>query len=333
MATAPQRRHPGHSTRPPRRPGSRAAVSSPRAGSRRRSASARSPLLIALAAVGLYRRPSSSGLTALPVPFSIPWPIAALAFYLGETNVVEVHFLRERHSFSLSELPGIVGLFVLPPTEYLVACLLGTGLALLADRQQSSLKRAFNLAQFGLAAVVALCVFHAIATPAMPPGPQEWLAAFAAAGATSALEATLVATAISLSGGASQFRQLPADAELQRDGRDGQREPGDARGHGRLGRSALDRPARRPDRRRVRRLSRLHRRAREARAAGAPVRVESAAPLRARSSTRPSEPCSTMPGGCSGRSGPISCCSPIRSSTPPCAARPARPTVPRRWSR
>ena len=43
----------------------------------------------------------------------------------------------------------------------------------------------------------------------MPPGPQEWLAAFAAAGATSALEATLVATAISLSGGASQFRQLP----------------------------------------------------------------------------------------------------------------------------
>ena len=49
------------------------------------------------------------GLTALPAPFAIPWPLAALAFYLGETNVVEVHFLRERHSFSLSELPGIVG--------------------------------------------------------------------------------------------------------------------------------------------------------------------------------------------------------------------------------
>ena len=165
-------------------------------------------LLITVAAVGLYVT-VVSGLTALPAPFPIPWPLAALAFYLGETNVVEVHFLRERHSFSLSELPGIVGLFFLAPNDYLLACLVGTGFALLADRDQSGLKRGFNLAQFGLAAVVALWVFHAIATPAVPPGPQEWLAAFAAAGATSAIEATLVATAISLSGGASQFRQLP----------------------------------------------------------------------------------------------------------------------------
>ena len=45
--------------------------------------------------------------------------------------------------------------------------------------------------------------------PASPPGPREWLAAFIAAGITSALEATLVATAISLSGGAPQLRLLP----------------------------------------------------------------------------------------------------------------------------
>ena len=44
---------------------------------------------------------------------------------------------------------------------------------------------------------------------ASPPGPREWLAAFIAAGITSALEATLVATAISLSGGAPQLRLLP----------------------------------------------------------------------------------------------------------------------------
>ena len=131
------------------------------------------------------------------------------AFYLGEINVVEVHFLRERHSFSLSELPGVASLFFLAPTDYLLALIVGTGFALLWDHEQSSLKRAFNLAQFALAGCVALIVFHTIATPAAPPGPQEWLAAFAAAGATSALEATLVATAIVLSGGAPQFRQLP----------------------------------------------------------------------------------------------------------------------------
>jgi diguanylate cyclase (GGDEF)-like protein len=142
--------------------------------------------------------------------FVIPWPLAAVAFFLGETNVVDIHFVRERHSFSLSEVPGVAFLFLLPPTEYIAACVLGTGLALLLDHNQSGVRRAFNLAQFSLAAVVALMIFHAIATPGFgQPGPREWLAAFLAAGMTSALEATLVATAISLSGGAPQFRLLP----------------------------------------------------------------------------------------------------------------------------
>jgi len=127
---------------------------------------------IALVAVVLYLTVVRH-ITPLPAPFIIPWPLAALGFYLGEINVVEVHFLRERHSFSLSELPGIVGLFFLAPTDYLVACIVGTGLALLWDREQSSLKRAFNLAQFELATTVALTIFHAIATPEAPPDPRE----------------------------------------------------------------------------------------------------------------------------------------------------------------
>ena len=81
--------------------------------------------------------------------------LAAVAFFLGETNVVDIHFMRERHSFSLSEVPGVAFLFLLPPTEYVAACVLGTGLALLLDRKQSGVRRAFNLAQFSLAAVVA----------------------------------------------------------------------------------------------------------------------------------------------------------------------------------
>ena len=164
--------------------------------------------LIAFVAAALYLTVIRD-LPALPAPFAIPWPLAALAFYLGETNVVQVHFLRERHSFSLSELPGILGLFFLTPTDYLLALLVGTGVALVAERNRSSMKVAFNIAQFGLAAVVALTVFHALASAITPPGPREWLAAFAAGAATSAIEATLVATAISLSGGAPQWRQLP----------------------------------------------------------------------------------------------------------------------------
>jgi diguanylate cyclase (GGDEF)-like protein len=165
-------------------------------------------LLIAVGAAILYVA-LIRDLPGLAVPFTIPWPVAAVAFYLGETRVVEVHFLRERHAFSLSELPGIVGLFFLSPTDYLLALMVGAGVAVLADANQSRVKSAFNLAQFALVAVIALAIFHAIASDVAPPGPQEWLAAFLAGGATSAIEALLVATAISLSGGAPQFRKLP----------------------------------------------------------------------------------------------------------------------------
>jgi diguanylate cyclase (GGDEF)-like protein len=143
-----------------------------------------------------------------PTPFAVPVLIAAAAFYLGEINVVSVHFRRERHAFSLSEVPGIMGLFLLAPNEYLVAYLVGSGAALLADRGQSLVKGAFNLTHFAVSAVVALAVFSALASGAGRPGPQDWLAAFAATAATSIIGSLLVATVISLSGGAPQFQKL-----------------------------------------------------------------------------------------------------------------------------
>ena len=283
-----QTRHPRHSTRPPR---SRRRRGDGLVAPRWLTPAVRVRAFTRASSLG-RDRPATSTSSASPDrrcrrPFPIPWPLAALAFYLGETNVVEVHFLRERHSFSLSELPGIVGLFFLRPNDYLLACLVGTGFALLADRDQSSVKRAFNLAQFGLAAVVALCVFHAIATPAIAArsaGVAGGVRRRPARRAPSRRPSSRPRSRCPV--GRSQFRQLPADAELQRDGRDGQREPGDPGGHGPVGRSALDRPAGRPDRHRVRRLSRLHRRAREARAPRAALRIEPAAALRARARLR-----------------------------------------------
>ena len=142
-------------------------------------------------------------------PFLIPWPIAALAFYLGEVNVVVIHFLRERHSFSLSELPGVIGLFLLTPTDYCLA-LHGRRRRRAPDRPTPAGDQArLQLRPVRGLAVVAPSVFHTIAGPHDPPGPQEWLAAFASSGATAVLGAVLVATVISLSGGAPQFKKLP----------------------------------------------------------------------------------------------------------------------------
>jgi diguanylate cyclase (GGDEF)-like protein len=142
-------------------------------------------------------------------PFDVPWPLMAVAFFLGEANVVQVHFRRERHSFSLSELPGVIGLFLLSPTAYLLALLTGAGVALFRGGSTSMLKRSFNMANFALTAVVSLALFHAIAPLTGHPSPQDWVAAFATTTATSVIGAVAVATAISLSGGAPQYQKLP----------------------------------------------------------------------------------------------------------------------------
>lgn len=138
----------------------------------------------------------------------LPWPLIALGFCVAELKVVDVHFKREQHSFSLSEFPAVIGLFLLPPHDYLLAVLVGSAAALIWSRQ-SPIKFAFNLTNFGLGATAAVSIFHMLATPAATPSSIDWIAAFVATITTTVLSALTIATAISLSGGAPQYQKLP----------------------------------------------------------------------------------------------------------------------------
>ena len=164
-------------------------------------------LLSAAALIGYLAR--IRGLPALAVPMWIPWPVLAVGFFLTELKVIEVHFRRETHAFSLSEIPAVIGLFFVPPDQYLVALLAGTGAALLITSRQSVVKTAFNLSNYVLVAVVALVIFRTIGRLEGPPVPLDWVAAFTAMLVASGLGALAIATAITLSGGAPQFRKLP----------------------------------------------------------------------------------------------------------------------------
>jgi len=141
-------------------------------------------------------------------PFAIPWPVLALAFFLAELRVVDVHFRREKHSFSLSEFPAVLGLFLLSPHDYFLAMLIGSGSALIYFRQ-GPLKFAFNLSNFAISAAITLTVFHLLASPTGAPTVEDWIAAFAATFMATVVIAVTIATAISLSGGAPQFQKLP----------------------------------------------------------------------------------------------------------------------------
>lgn len=149
-------------------------------------------------------------LSARDVAIALPWWVLAAGFCVVDLKVIEVHFRRESHAFSLYELPAVIGLFVLTPGEYVLAVAVGGGLALAATSWSSPIKVAFNLANYLFLGVVSLLVFHAMAGPASgPPGPGAFLAAFAAAAVATVLGAVTIASAITLSGGAPQFEKLP----------------------------------------------------------------------------------------------------------------------------
>jgi diguanylate cyclase (GGDEF)-like protein len=157
----------------------------------------------ALFAGYLVHQPAPS----LPQGFVLPWWVIAAAFVVTELKVVDVHFRREKHSFSLSEVPAVVGFFLLSPAECFLAMLVGTTAALIWTRT-GPLRLAFNLANFMFVAAVAMSVFYALGGPMPDPDLRAWLAAFAGTGSAAAVSAFTIATAISMSGGAPQYKKL-----------------------------------------------------------------------------------------------------------------------------
>ena len=166
----------------------------------------------------------------VPVPFPMPWPLIALGIYVAEVRVVQVHFRRETHSFSLSEVPSVMGLFLLSPTDYLLAVMVGSGAALLLHNRAPLIKIAFNLANYAFLAVVSVSVFHALSPEVGRPDPVDAAAAVVTTVMAAVLAACSIATVISLSGRRAAVPQAAGDDQVRRPGRAGQLVP---RGAGR----------------------------------------------------------------------------------------------------
>lgn len=143
------------------------------------------------------------------LPFPIPWPLVAVAFFVVETRVVHLHIGRSAHSFSMAEIPLLFGVFFLSPWEFIAARMLGGGLALGVARHQRSAKLAFNLAQFLLGSTVAIAVIQVLASRGDDFGPLEWAAAYLATVMENVVSVVAIAAAISLAEGQTQFRRIP----------------------------------------------------------------------------------------------------------------------------
>jgi diguanylate cyclase (GGDEF)-like protein len=137
-------------------------------------------------------------LPALDAPLQIEWWWVASAYAAAEVLVVHLQFRRDTHSFSLSEVPLLIGLFFLAPDQLLLALILGSGVSLAVHRRQPAVKLAFNLANLALSTSIGIILFRAILGTSDPLGSIGWSAAFAGAISADVVSVVMITGVISL---------------------------------------------------------------------------------------------------------------------------------------
>jgi signal transduction histidine kinase len=156
-------------------------------------------LLAACAAgVWLVVRDVPSPLVAGP---AVPWWLLAIGFGVAEVFVLHLRIARHAHSFSLSEIPLVLGVAFVSPGALVVSQMLGIGVALAVHRRQKPLRLAFNMAQRSLTALLAFGIVAAGSSFLGPGWTAFWVAAFVATLLTDVIGAFLINAAISLSEG------------------------------------------------------------------------------------------------------------------------------------
>ncbi len=171
----------------------------------------RQKVMLLTAAVTVAATAAGVVATRLPDPdlaFTIPWWALALSFYVAEFAVVHLRFRRDAHSFSMSEVPLVMGLFFAPALTLIAAQLASTLVVQAAHRRLPPLKVAFNLAQFAMQTTLAIIVFRQVVSLGEPLGPAGWIATTLAVLLALAVADVLINAAIRLSGGRLDTAQM-----------------------------------------------------------------------------------------------------------------------------
>jgi diguanylate cyclase (GGDEF)-like protein len=129
---------------------------------------------------------------------AVPWPLLFLAFVAAERFVVHVHFGREVHSFAPAEIPLVVGLFLVSPTELVTAQILGLLVVLVWHQRQTAVKLAFNLVQKWLIAVSVVLGWRLLLGDGTAYSLRGWVAAVVAIALADLLQGVCVAMVIAI---------------------------------------------------------------------------------------------------------------------------------------
>ncbi len=138
--------------------------------------------------------------------FSMPWLGWAVIFAVAERAVFHLRFRKDAHSFSLSEIPLVLALFLASPLTAITAQMAANAVALIM-RRQPPVKLAFNLGQFVVQTGLAIVIFRPIASLGDTTGPAGWVAAIVAAVAALLAAEVMINSVIRLSGGRLSIRE------------------------------------------------------------------------------------------------------------------------------
>jgi hypothetical protein len=146
-------------------------------------------------------------LAPLNPSWQLPWFVLAAGFWAAEARVIHFHFRRGAHTFSLNELPLVIGMFLAAPLDVVIAQGVGSALALAINRHQPPVKLAFNIGSFALSSSIGLAVFHMVGSGSMTD-PSRWFAAFLGTGIANMVGVLAVAGALTVSEGSLSLPKL-----------------------------------------------------------------------------------------------------------------------------
>jgi len=155
----------------------------------------------ALFLFGVSRLPQTWG--ALHMPFVL----LAVAFCATESWRVYIHFRNNAQSYSLSEIPLVVGLFFVTPNELVLARVIAAAIGLGLIRRHPPIKLVFNLASFALEAELVSVLFHTVLPNHSLATPVTWLWVLLVVAAGCLLSFVLSAIVISLAEDSMKRRQ------------------------------------------------------------------------------------------------------------------------------
>lgn len=147
------------------------------------------PLLIAaIAVVGVAGVVLSDWSFDLARAVSNPWMwLIAAVFIVTETVGIDLPFKSQRHTYSMAEIPAVLGFFYLRPDELILACVAGSLVAYLLIRRQIVEKLTFNVSLQFTMVVTQLLIFEAIAISRQPTEATAMIGAYAAVTVTAVL--------------------------------------------------------------------------------------------------------------------------------------------------